>query len=182
MKSLAVNMYIPILLGTARKGRRSEHVAKWLLGKIEQAGHKTGLIDVRDYRLEATDNTGEPLEAKKWAKLVKEVDGLIIVSPEYNHSYPGELKMMLDMLYSEYKGLPVGTCAVSEGNFGGARVVEGLIPLYVNFGMVPAQYPLNVFVVNETFSAEGGLSDESYNKKCDKFLDSLTEHIQKYKR
>lgn len=53
-------------------------------------------------------------------------DGLVIVSPEYNHGYPGEMKLMLDQLYKEYNRKPVGICGVSSGALGGARMVEQL--------------------------------------------------------
>jgi NAD(P)H-dependent FMN reductase len=175
-------MNVPILLGTARQGRMSEHAARWLVARVEEEGHQTELVDVRDYRLAATDNTGQSEEAKRWAEIIKKADGLIVVSPEYNHSYPGELKMMLDMLFAEYKGLPVGICAVSEGDFGGARVVEKLFALFANFGMVSAQYPLNIFRVNDVFAKDGELLDQDYLGKADKFLKSFISCVEKYKR
>jgi NAD(P)H-dependent FMN reductase len=102
-------MYFPIILGTARKGRQSEKVAKFMVSQTKKAGFKTKLVDVRDYRIQATNNKGELKESKKLKSIVEKADGLIIVSPEYNHSYPGELKMMLDMLYNEYKHKPVNS-------------------------------------------------------------------------
>ncbi len=50
-------MYIPVILGTARKGRQSEKAAQFMLQKAQEAGHDSEIIDVRDYRLPATDNT-----------------------------------------------------------------------------------------------------------------------------
>ena len=76
------------------------------------------IIDVRDYLTEATDNTGDSPQAKELAGKITKADGLIIVSPEYNHGYPGELKMMLDMIYEEYTSKPVGFCGVSAGGSG----------------------------------------------------------------
>jgi len=92
-------MYIPIILGTAREGRQSEKVAKFMLQETLKTGLETEIIDVHDFRIKATDNTEKSPLAKKLAEKVNKVDGFIIVSPEYNHGYPGELKMMLDMLY-----------------------------------------------------------------------------------
>src|SRR3989344_7966247 len=113
-------MYIPIILGTARKGRRSEKAANFVLQEFQkQEGVETELIDVRDYRIAATDNTGDLPEAKKFSEKAARADGFIIVSPEYDHGYPGELKMMLDMLYDEYNRKPVAICGVSMGQSGG---------------------------------------------------------------
>ena len=166
-------MYIPIILGTARKGRQSEKVANYILQQVLKTDIETEIIDVRDYRLEATDNTGEPEVAKKWKKIVVKADGFILVSPEYNHAYPGELKMMLDMLYAEYKRKPIGICGVSGGGLGGARAVEQLQVLLVGLGMVPLQGALYFSNVQDLFDEQGAIKDPSYDERVKKFLDEL---------
>jgi NAD(P)H-dependent FMN reductase len=72
------------------------------------------------------------LQKKAW-----HADGFIIVSPEYNHSYPGELKMLLDMLFSQYAHKPVGICGVSSGAWGGTRMVEQLRLVCLAFHLGP---------------------------------------------
>src|SRR3989338_3025803 len=113
-------MFIPVILGTAREGRQSEKVAALV---FKEAGRvfDTELVDVRDFRISATDNTQKSALAKKLSEKAERADGFIIVSPEYNFSYPGELKMMLDMLYQQYEKKQVGFCVVSAGNFGGVH-------------------------------------------------------------
>ena len=64
-------------------------------------------------------------------------DGFIIVSPEYNHGYPGELKMLLNMLFSQYAHKPVGICRVSSGAWGGTRMVEQLRQVGLAFHLGP---------------------------------------------
>lgn len=59
-------MYVPVILGTAREGRQSEKVAKFMLGEVKKAGWETELLDVRDFRIEATDGTGKNLRPKSW--------------------------------------------------------------------------------------------------------------------
>ncbi len=49
-----------------------------------------------------TDSDGEISQAKKLAEKITKADGIIIVSPEYNHGYLGELKLILDMLHDEH--------------------------------------------------------------------------------
>lgn len=52
------NFYVPIILGTAREGRESEKAAKFVLQEAIKYGLKnTEIIDVRDFRIKATDNT-----------------------------------------------------------------------------------------------------------------------------
>ncbi len=114
-------MFIPILLGTARKGRKSEAVAKKLVELVEALGHETELVDVRAAALSATDDTGTSESAKHWKSIVERCKGFIIVTPEYNHGYPGELKLFLDQLYKEYANKVVRIVSVSNGLWGGGN-------------------------------------------------------------
>lgn len=137
--------YIPVILGTAREGRQSEKIAHFIaniLGGYDEI--ETGVIDVQDYLFGKTitpwyDNT----EAHEWKEIVKHVDGFVIVSPEYNHSFPGELKILLDSgEKDDYKRKPMALCGVSAGGLGGARVVEHLQQVVVALGAIPVPEPL----------------------------------------
>jgi len=131
---------IPLVLGTNRDGRRSEKVAGFLveeLGKREDA--ETKFFDVADFNF-PKDNYGEAIKDNfpEWRDTVKEADGLIIVAPEYNHGYPGPLKTLLDTLLPEYDHKAVGIAGVSSGAWGGTRVIENLIPVVHELGLVVA--------------------------------------------
>ena len=74
-------MYIPVILGTAREGRRSEKAANFVLKEFQKL-HKeieTELLDVKDYRIVATDDTEEQEPAKRFAAQATRADGFIIV-------------------------------------------------------------------------------------------------------
>jgi NAD(P)H-dependent FMN reductase len=171
-------IYIPIILGTARIGRGSEKVANFILKEAIKNGLKTELIDVKDYRIEATDRTKESLQAQKLAEKINKANGLIIVTPEYNHGYPGELKMMLDMLYEEYNGKIVGICGVSSGSFGGARAVEQLILVCIGLHMLPIGRALYFPKVQELFDEKGNIKDTSYYSLVKDFLKELIWYIK----
>ena len=173
---------MPIILGTAREGRQSEKVAKFMQGEVEKAEITTEIIDVRDYRINATDNTGKNPQAEKLAKKITKADGLIIVSPEYNHGYPGELKMTLDMLYEQYTRKPVGICGVSAGGLGGARAVEQLRLVAVERRMVPIREALYFPNAYTLFDEKGGIKDESYRKRVKTFLDELVWYANTLKK
>jgi len=166
-------MKIPVILGTAREGRQSEKVAKFVLEQVKKAGIDSGIIDVRDYRIAATDKTKEIPEAKKLAEKIKPADALIIIMPEYNHSFPGELKMMLDMLYEEYESKPVGICGVSNGPVGGARGMQSLRLTCIGLRMLPINAAVYFANVNELFDENGAIKDNSYEKKVNGLIASL---------
>lgn len=61
-------MNIPVILGTAREGRFSDKVAKFILEQVKKAGITSEIIDVRDYRIPATNKTGEIPRPKNWRR------------------------------------------------------------------------------------------------------------------
>jgi len=172
-------MYIPIILGTGREDRQSEKVADFILKEVEKRGLESEILDVRDYLTEVTDNTGESSQAKELAGKIEKADALIIVSPEYNHGYPGELKMMLDMLYEEYTAKPVGFCGVSAGGLGGARAVEQLRQVAIELHMIPIREALYFSGVQNLFDEEGQIKDDSYSKRVEVFLNELIWYAKK---
>jgi len=174
-------MYIPVILGTGREGRMSEKAARFMLQKTIEAGIESEIIDVRDYRLPATDNTEKSLLAGKLAQKASRADGFIIVSPEYNHGYPGELKMLLDMLFSQYASKPVGICGVSSGAWGGTRMVEQLRQVCLGLRMVPTSQAVHFPKIQELFDESGTLKGKSQHDQAKKLLDEITRYAKALK-
>ena len=172
-------LFIPVILGSGRKGRYSEHVARFLFDILsERTEVDTKLVDVRDFALPVTTVKGE--ETQAWLEIADRADGFLIVSPEYNHGYPGELKILLDQGEDDYENKPVGLCGVSSGGLGGARLVESLLPVLrtLGFWVIPeALYTSNV----EKIFVEGELQEESYRVKAHKFIDVLIDRTKKFK-
>ncbi len=174
-------MYLPVILGTARKGRQSEKVAKFVLDQAQKAGFESDIIDVRDYRISATDNTGEIPEAKRLEEKAVKADGFIIIMPEYNHGFSGELKMMLDMLYEQYAGKPVAFCGVSGGPLGGARGVQALRLTCLALAMHPILEAVYFPFVQDLFDENARIKDPSYEKRVGGMLQSLARQAQALK-
>src|SRR5919202_5472711 len=87
---------IPVILGTPRQGRLSEHVARVMLEQLcKRQGVQTTLVDVRELRIPSTDS-GEGIKDPHFSETLFCSDGLIIVSPEYKHGNTGILKHVLD--------------------------------------------------------------------------------------
>jgi len=81
-------LFIPVILGTSRQGRVSEHVARLLLGEVAKRDSiETELIDIREVKL-PIDDAGEAIKDERFSATVMRADALIIVAPEYNHGYP----------------------------------------------------------------------------------------------
>jgi NAD(P)H-dependent FMN reductase len=130
------------------------------------------LIDIRHLPF-ASNDAGEQIKDRRFSETVMRADGLIIVAPEYNHGYPGMLKHALDSNLKEYIHKPVGMCGVSAGGFGGTRVVESLLPVMRELGMVSIFWDVNVSSVGKVFDNAGELLDEALPRRLKKFLDEL---------
>ncbi|MEO6392148.1 MAG: NAD(P)H-dependent oxidoreductase [Pyrinomonadaceae bacterium] len=166
-------LYIPIILGTTRQGRMSEHVARFVLSEVaKREGVETELIDVRDLHL-PTDDAGEQIKDPKFSAQCQRADALIIVAPEYNRGYPGMLKHALDSNLKEYIHKAVGICGVSAGLYGGSRMVENMLPVMRELGLVTIFWDVNFGNVHKAFDEAGNLIDQAYVRRVDKFLKEL---------
>lgn len=83
------------------------------------------------------------------------------------------LKHVLDSCLKEYIQKAVGIVGVSAGPFGGARVIENLLPVMRELGLVTIFWDVNFSSVQKVFDNDGMLLDESFVRRMDKFLKEL---------
>jgi NAD(P)H-dependent FMN reductase len=169
--------FIPVILGTGRTGRRSELAARYVVEALkERADVETELIDVLEYTHGHTIAVwqNDPV-TKPWQDIVKRASAFIIVFPEYNHGYPGELKMLLDQDYDNYKDKKVLLCGVSSGGFGGVRGVENLLPVCRELGMITLKASIYFSKVEETFKQSKAELDKLYLESINKAVDLLID-------
>jgi NAD(P)H-dependent FMN reductase len=166
-------LFIPVILGTARMGRMSLHAARLVTQEVgKRTGVETELIDITQLPL-PTNDAGEAIKDLGYAAKMDRADALVIVSPEYNHGYSGLLKHVLDSCLKEYIHKAVGIVGVSAGPFGGARVIENLLPVMRELGLVTIFWDVNFSSVQKVFDNDGMLLDESFVRRMDKFLKEL---------
>ena len=167
-------VFLPVIIGTPRQGRLTEPVANFVFGEVsKRTDIETELIDIRKIPV-AMDDAGEALKDSQFSATVKRADGLILVVPEYNHSFPGLLKHVLDTNLKEYIHKAVGVCGVSAGPFGGARMVESLIPVLRELGLVAIFWDVYFGTAGKLFDpATGKITDPAYAGRVEKFLNEL---------
>lgn len=166
-------LFIPVILGTTRKGRMSEHVANFIAREIvKQEGVETEVVDILDIPL-PFDDAGEQIKNESFSRTAMKADAFVIVAPEYNHGYPGLLKHALDTNLKEYIHKAAGICGVSAGPFGGARVIENILPVLRELGLVTIFWDVNFSIVQKTFDEHGKLLDEAFVKRAEKFVKEL---------
>ena len=156
-----------VLLGTAREGRHSEKAMSGVIASAKERGWGVTEIDVRDHPQQVTDrDAGDEVFRSK----LDEADAFVLVTPEYNHGYPGELKMLLDRQQGEFGHKPVGIVAVSAGATGGARVAGALLPVLATLRAVVAQPVVQIRNVRDT---DDPFEDDRHARLLDAMLGEL---------
>lgn len=172
---------ISIVLGTGRQGRKSEQVANYIYNYIKDQGKlRPHLIDVRDFVKSITIAPWENNSiTAPWREIVKKSQAFFLVFPEYNRSYPGELKLLLDQEYEGYEGKPVGLATVSKGVFGGMAAMQSILPVLKKLRLKIMPYSLYFPQVNETFSKEKSEIDKQYKDELDRIIEDIIQGINK---
>jgi len=168
-----MKLFIPILLGTTRQVRMSIHAAN-LISKIgsEYKDVETQLIDPGEFEFPFDGNDDENKDPR-YTALTAKADGFFIVTPEYNHGYPGSLKRMLDSELKNYIHKPVAMAGVSSGSWGGVRVIENLTPVVRELGLVATFTDVQFPNIGKLFDESGNLLDERYIKRVQRAWDEL---------
>jgi len=162
-----------VILGTARKGRTSAHAARLFADLLnKRAGVQSSLIDIATVPM-PVDDAGEAIKDPTFAAAMTAADGLLIEAPEYNHSFPGLLKHVLDSCLSEYIHKAVGIVGVSAGPFAGTRVIQGLLPVMREIGLVTIFWDVNIGTAGKVFADDGRLLDDAVIRRSDRFIREL---------
>lgn len=154
--------HIGIIIGSTREGRFGEQPARWI---HEIAKQRTDLsfelIDLRDHPLpffnEPMSPAWAPVQnetARRWAARLATLDGLIAVTPEYNHGPSAVLKNAFDYAHKEFIRKPIGF--VGYGGVGAARAVEQLRLVAVELQMAPMRNAVHVGMVEFLGIAQQG--------------------------
>ena len=165
---------IPVILGTARKGRMSAHAARFVLGELQKReGVAIELIDIATLPIRLDDN-GEGTADPAFSAAMIRADAIVLVAPEYNHAMPGLLKHVLDSCLKEYIHKAVGIVGVSAGPWGGTRVIQNMLPVMRELGLVTIFWDGNFSNVQKAFdAATGALLEPAYTRRLEKFLKEL---------
>ena len=129
---------VVVIVGSTRPGRAADLVVPWVTSRArEHGGFDVELADLRDWPLpifaehpgtigDIADPTySEPI-VRAWNQKVKQADAFVVVTPEYNHSIPGELKNAIDSVFVSFafRNKPLAAIGYSAGVGGGIRAIE----------------------------------------------------------
>jgi len=127
---------IAVIAGTTRVQRESIKAAHYV-AEVGRALPDVEIIfvDPKDFNLPGDGNDPEGKDPK-YTDITARADAFFIVTPEYNHSFPGSLKRLLDSELENYIHKPVAIAGASNGSWGGVRGVEALVTSVREMGLV----------------------------------------------
>ena len=158
---------------------RTDSTNKMLLNIIQQSGdfelNVTSLadFDVPLYNGDLEKSDGIPEGAAKFRDALGAADALIIASPEYNYSYPGTLKNLIDWTSRfrpfPFQGVPTLLVSTSPGMVGGNRgLLQLRTPLaYLGANLYPSMFSLGKF--GETV-VDGEIAVDALSTQLEKLL------------
>ncbi len=167
---------IAVLEGTTRAQRRSIMASHYVaeFGRT-LPGVEIIFVDPNDFNFPGDGNDPEGKDPR-YTEITARADAFFIVTPEYNHSFPGSLKRMLDSELANYNHKPVAFAGVSDGNWGGTRAVESLVPAIRETGLVVLAWDVFFPRVQDIFDESGTMKPEfeaRYAKNLHKLYDEL---------
>src|SRR5262249_14215537 len=133
---------VPVVLGSIRKGRRSENAARLLVERVAALDHRIQVVDLRESHLPFYDEEEASeghANVATFRRLMNDADAVVWLTPEYNHGYTSVSKNAFDYLRPELRRKPVAVCGLSGGLIGGACPGEPFkqIPIQPPPGPIP---------------------------------------------
>ncbi|QXJ22921.1 NAD(P)H-dependent oxidoreductase [Actinomadura graeca] len=150
---------IAIIIGSTRQGRFGPTVASWFAG--EAARRDDMVVDVVDMAAAPPPSELGAAPSDGFADVtaaLRSADGYVVVTCEYNHSFPGTLKNLIDTHFSEWRAKPVGF--VSYGGLaGGLRSVEHLRSVFAELHAVTIRDTVSFHTPWNWFGEDGAPDD-----------------------
>jgi NAD(P)H-dependent FMN reductase len=160
---------LQVIVGSTRPTRAADQVFPWVVGEAQRHGtFDVEVVDLRDWQLpffqehlgtigDFADPTYSDPIVKAWNNKIAEGDAYVIVTPEYNHSVPGQLKNAIDSVFISFalRNKPVAFVGYSAGIGAGTRAVEHLALIVIEAEAVPLRNTVVIPFVADAFGDDG---------------------------
>ncbi|KAL7006793.1 hypothetical protein EMMF5_003679 [Cystobasidiomycetes sp. EMM_F5] len=125
---------------------------------------------------------------QKWSETILALSALIVITPQYNWGYPGELKNAIDQLFHEWHGLPIIILSYG-GKQGGAKahaqlqqvLAGGVDANVISNGEVAIKLPFKEYIVGDARVGNGNAGDvflAEYEEVVDELLIKIVKAAQ----
>lgn len=163
------SLHLAILVGSTREGRFGNVVGDWIARHAKAHGDfEVDVIDLATMHF-PVDMSFNP-DVDKFSARIEAADVIVVLSPEYNHSFSGPLKMAIDCLKEEWRAKPIGFVAYG-GMSGGLRAVEALRVVFAELHAVTVRDTVSFHFAGSKFDSDGNLIElESVSMAADTML------------
>lgn len=180
-------MRIVALSGSLRAGSYNTALARTLAelapGCCEVEVATPAGIPVYDGDLES--DQGVPVAVEQLKDRVAAADGLVLVTPEYNHGVPGAFKNAIDWMTRPpkdiarvFRGRPVALCGATRGANGTRAAQYAWLPTLRVLGTrVYSEQTLFIANAAERFDAEGRLADDDMRERATALMDGFCQFM-----
>ncbi|WP_410655019.1 NADPH-dependent FMN reductase [Amycolatopsis sp. lyj-112] len=168
-------LQVAVIIGSTREGRVGDAVGKWFTGRAEIRNDLVvDVLDLADFDLPAGLPEQATREMTRFTERVDAAEGFVVVTPEYNRSFPASLKQAIDCAYDEWRAKPVGF--VSYGyRSQGLYAVEQLRSVFTELHTVTMRDTVAFNLLDGTFARDGTPFDtEGQGQAVTTLLDQLT--------
>ena len=177
---------IVLFVGSVRHDRNGIKVAKWMEAKLKERKHEVFFVDPLELDLPLLDRMfkemeNPPQKLKDLQTAIKNADGYLPITPEYNHSPSPAMVNTLDHFLEEYFFKPSAIVSYSVGGFGGNLAGNHLRQIFAELGAPSISSMLSISKVKNVFDDDGKLIDENYEKRAGRFLDEFEWYIDAFK-
>jgi NAD(P)H-dependent FMN reductase len=180
-------MKLQIIVGSTRPTRAADKVVPWVAERAAlHEAFETELIDLRDWPLpmfgehagsigDRRDPTYSQDIVRHWNHKIAEADAYLVITPEYNHSLPGELKNAIDSVFVSFafRNKPMTAVGYSSGVGGGMRAIEHLVQIAVEVEAAPLRSTVVLPFVDKAFTDDGQPADPATEVSLQIALDDL---------
>jgi len=160
---------LQVIVGSTRPTRAADRVVPWVVERAQSHGEfEVEVLDLRDWPLpffqermgtigDFSDPTYSDPIVRSWNRKIAEGDAYLIVTAEYNHSVPGQLKNAIDSVFISFgfRNKPIGFVGYSGGIAACTRAVEHLALIAIEAEAVPMRSSVLIPFVTEAFDEDG---------------------------
>jgi NAD(P)H-dependent FMN reductase len=179
----AMSNRILVFYGSYRSDRMGIRLAQFVVERLRRPGDDVELIDAKAINLPMLDRMykeypkGEAPEAlERLAGKIREADGFVFITGEYNWGVQPGLKNLTDHFLEEWFWRPAAIASYSAGRLSGARAATAWHGTLSEMGMVVISSTIAVGPIGQTLSAEGepvGEAGQALERAFPRFVDDL---------
>ncbi|MFE5911721.1 NADPH-dependent FMN reductase [Streptomyces wedmorensis] len=165
---------LALIVASDREGRFGPVVADWFRTRLaEREDFTVTVVDLAEVDL-PTSLSHDPspavrAELAKVSPVLADADAFVVLTPEYNHSFPASLKNLIDRHYTEWQAKPVGFVSYG-GVSGGLRAVEQLRQVFAEMHSVTVRDTVSFHNAHGRFDQDGRLQDPAAAEGAAKVL------------